>query len=139
MTIQKTLSINGKQTLSGIKEEFNKYYPFLKLEFFRESHIKGRGTSRGKMVLGNMMLSLLQENKSSGNVSVVDNKTVAELEGEFLREYGLNIQVFRKSGNIWLETSSTDDWTLHQQNEEGKNLAEHLKTEKDDPADHDIY
>jgi hypothetical protein len=53
--------------------------------------------------------------------------TVADLEFRLEKEYGLHIQVFRKSGNIWLETTATDNWTLDRQNQEGKILEEHLK------------
>jgi hypothetical protein len=47
--------------------------------------------------------------------------------------------VFRKSGAVWLITSATDNWTLSQQNEEGKSLAQHFKEEKENLDDHDIY
>jgi hypothetical protein len=33
------------------------------------------------------------------------------------------VQVFRKSGNVWLETSATDAWSLKQQNQEGMDLS----------------
>ena len=44
-----------------------------------------------------------------------------------------------KSGKIWLETSATDYWTLEQQNEEGKSLAKHFKTESENINDIDPY
>jgi hypothetical protein len=49
---------------------------------------------------------------------------VSELENLFKRKYKLNIQVFRKSGNAWLETTVTDAWTLDKQNQEGIELSE---------------
>ena len=35
-------------------------------------------------------------------------------------KYSLNIQVFRKSADIWLQTSATDHWTLEKQNGKGQ-------------------
>ena len=32
----------------------------------------------------------------------------------------LNLQVFRKSSDIWLQTSATDHWTLEKQNGKGQ-------------------
>ena len=48
--------------------------------------------------------------------------TVNELEQRFSDVYGLGVQVFRKSGNVWLETTVTDGWTLEQQNKQGESL-----------------
>ena len=38
--------------------------------------------------------------------------TVETLESMFEDEFGLHVQVFRKSGETWLQTSVTDHWTL---------------------------
>jgi hypothetical protein len=48
--------------------------------------------------------------------------TVEELEKSFLVKFGLNVQVFRKSGKSWLETTITDKWTLEKQNTQGEEL-----------------
>ena len=49
--------------------------------------------------------------------------TVGELENIFKDQFGANVQVSRKSGSLWLETTLTDKWTLLQQNEQGKELS----------------
>jgi len=49
--------------------------------------------------------------------------TVAEMEERFRDIYGLGVQVFRKSGTIWLETTVTDGWTLEDQNKQGEALS----------------
>jgi len=38
-------------------------------------------------------------------------------------EFGLPAQILRKSGNLWLETSMTNHWTLQQQNDHGRDIA----------------
>jgi hypothetical protein len=40
---------------------------------------------------------------------------VEEIEGIFNNKFGLNIQLFRKLGNVWIETVNTDNWTLKEQ------------------------
>jgi hypothetical protein len=42
--------------------------------------------------------------------------TVADLEQFFEREFELHIQVFRKVGNTWQETTLSDQLTLGEQN-----------------------
>lgn len=133
------ISVDMQQTTAGIQSEFNTLFPFLKIEFFREPCIKGKGNTKDKMISSNEMLSRLQNKKQFGKIAFTKKTIVSELEENFLNTFGICMQVFRKSGNIWLETTSTDDWTLEQQNEEGRSLAQHFKIENDDPNDHDIY
>lgn len=139
MKVTNFLIIDENQTISNLQKEFNSLFPFLKIEFFREPCIKGKGNSKDKMITTNEIISKLQRNKSFGKIAYTGQTKVNDFEELFLSKFGICMQVFRKSGNIWLETTSTDDWTLEQQNEEGKSLARHFKTEKEDPDDHDIY
>lgn len=131
--------VDAKQTTTGLQRDFSKHFPFLKIEFFREPCIKGKGNSKDKMILSSEIISRLQRKKQLGKISYTISTTVSEIEEKFLDKFGLCMQVFRKSGNVWLETTSTDDWTLEQQNEEGRSLAQHLKIERENPDDHDIY
>jgi hypothetical protein len=56
--------------------------------------------------------------------------TVSELEKSFTEIYGLYTQVFRKSGNIWLVTTITDNWTLNEQNQQGEIITKQLGDRK---------
>ena len=40
-----------------------------------------------------------------------------------MKTFGLSAQVFRLSGDVWLETTSTDNWTLEEQNSTGQEAA----------------
>jgi hypothetical protein len=62
---------------------------------------------------------------------------VKDLEKIFKDQFSLAMQVFRKSGNLWLETTMTDNWTLQQQNEHGREISTG-KTTKDIPDDFDL-
>jgi hypothetical protein len=54
--------------------------------------------------------------------------TVTEIEKSFNRFYGLNTQILRKSGNIWLGTTVTDNWTLEEQNKQGESLSTQINS-----------
>jgi propionyl-CoA carboxylase beta chain len=73
----------------------------------------------------------IQKIKNVHTIAVESNFSVSNLEQKFENELGLFIQVFRKSGNVWLETSATDSWTLAEQNEEGEMLAKTFKQERE--------
>ncbi len=107
--------------LSLIKKEFNSAFPYLKLEFFKERHDLNKGNHRNQLIKEDLLLKPLKTNTS--NIEVDENMPVSTLEELFNQLYGVSVQVFRKSGKIWLETTVTDDWTLKKQNEEGKELS----------------
>jgi hypothetical protein len=55
-------------------------------------------------------------------IEINDQMTISQLES-IMGQIGLFVQVLRKSGRVWIETSYTDDWSLQKQNEEGKMLS----------------
>ena len=134
------LTIDERQTIEGIQKKFNTEFPFLKIEFFRERHRAGIGTERKNMYVDkSVRIFNIQLISKEGKISLDPGESVQQLEIDFDEQYGLYVQIFRKSGNIWLETSKTDNWTLEQQNEEGRSMQEELKSEKENPDDHDIW
>ena len=60
---------------------------------------------------------------SDGQLHITDEMSVSELEAMFRDHYGLYVQVFRRSGRLWLETTATDNWTLSVQNKQGQELS----------------
>ncbi len=124
------LSIENTTTTYDLKKVFNDALPFLKIEFFKEPCIKGQRFSRDKMTTNNQTLDKIRHINTYGVLKFSERTKVSELEKKFFTSFGLCVQVFRKSGNIWLETTATENWTLGQQNEEGKNLHEVLKMGK---------
>ena len=133
------LRIDSSQTISGVQKQFNDLYSFLRLEFFRQPPVSGAGNAKNKMITYDMKLRDIQNIIKTGEIKVSNQTLVSELENQFEKEFGLYVQVFRKSGKIWLETTATDNWTLEQQNEEGKSLNEQLNIKPDNQDDHDIY
>lgn len=117
------MKIHSSRKLSEIKEEFNAGYPFLKLEFFKVPHIDQEPTAKKAMIRADHSVSEISELEKEGEIVLSGDMTVNELESLFRDEYGINVQVFRRSGNVWLETSSTDEMTLDEQNELGREKA----------------
>lgn len=106
------LHINPKNTIAFLKEEVSRYYPHLKLEFFRKDHEIGEGTPESAMVDDNTTIAELQEKPQMGAMSIDGSMKVAELEELFDKNFGLHVQVYRQSGKLWLQSTLTDEWTL---------------------------
>ncbi len=107
--------------LSVIQKEFNSQFPFLKLEFFKKPHGNHAGSARQLIIKDDLELKPVE--RGHDEILVNEHMPVSVLEQRFMDLFGVSAQVFRKSGNTWLETTMTDDWTLKRQNDEGQELS----------------
>jgi|ERR1051326_1727838 hypothetical protein len=115
--------INDHRKIFAIQEEFQKIFLFLKIEFFSKPHKIGAPSSKKIMKHPSKTLGECRTIHNKGTITITSQMTVADLEQGFNDVYGLSVQVFRKSGKAWLETSITDRWTLEQQNKLGEELS----------------
>lgn len=110
------LVIDKTQKLITIQNEFQKQFPFLKIEFYKHTHSLGLGSPKKNTLNSELTIGDVKKNNLSGTIKINGLMKVAELESAFFVTFGLAVQVFRKSGKVWLQTTATDDWTLEEQN-----------------------
>ncbi len=116
------LHIAPNRLICDIQEEFNKVFPFLKIEFFNNK--LSRTDFSAKQILPHTKkIGDSQVVISDGTIEIDEKMKVNELETILKEQFSLAVQVFRKSGNLWLETTMTDNWTLHQQNNHGREIS----------------
>ena len=120
-------------TLRELQKGFSALFPGLKIEFFNEHHGVGEGSSMKTHWGPERRIGLVSNRHTEGDLRVEDSMTVREFEQRFFDRYGLNVQVFRRSGNIWIQTTATDSWTLAAQNRKGGS-SEQLFNEKYNPT-----
>ncbi|MCB0430795.1 MAG: hypothetical protein H6585_09245 [Flavobacteriales bacterium] len=110
------LHINDDKTLDDVAAEFADAFPFLRLSFYSEPH-ENRGGSLDKYALGgHLKIGAVRTSVNNGDLHIHGNMHVSTLENAFRVTYGLYVQVFRKSGDVWLQTTATDEWSLSKQN-----------------------
>ncbi|MGP8216862.1 MAG: hypothetical protein ACLQQ4_14950 [Bacteroidia bacterium] len=114
--------INDHRKIFAIQQAFSEMFPFLKLEFHAKPHTATGASSRKFMVKSAKTIGQCRVVHSKGTLTIIPKMTVSDLEQCFMDTFGLSVQVFRKSGKDWLETSATDMWTLEKENEIGKDL-----------------
>jgi hypothetical protein len=117
------LNIEGKETIGELKEQFSNAYPMLKIEFFHHEHQKGEGSPLSDKIGDEERLDEVRKTHSEGVLNFDGDTVIADFESAFHERYGLNVQVFRKSGNIWLEIISTDNRSLAKENEWAEELS----------------
>lgn len=123
------IRITDNKTIFSIQQEFNATFPFLKIEFFKHKHGNHQLNPKKDMLSPALTLKQISKKHISGTIEIKENMRVADLESAFWDLFNLSAQVFRKSAGTWIETSVTDDWTLKQQNEEGKDLSNLFKAD----------
>ncbi|MBT8190398.1 MAG: hypothetical protein HKN67_13065 [Saprospiraceae bacterium] len=110
--------LSEKMTITQFQTKFRKKFPGLKIEFYSKKH----GVNAGSLKENQLNESLLLKDitgKKLGEIEFTPAMTVAQLEQKMEKQFGLHVQVFRRSNTLWLQTSSTDDWTLEKQNTKG--------------------
>lgn len=113
------MEITDDRKIISIQEEFHQKFPYLKIEFYKKPHEKGEGTPDENKVDPYKTVGEVRQKHTAGDLSIHGNLKVETLENQFASDYGLYVQVYRRSKDIWLQTTATDSWTLAEQNERG--------------------
>ena len=113
------MTINDNSTIREIQAEFSKMFPGLKIEFYRSKHDEFGGSKLSDQLHPDQIIKDIRKVDTEGDITIYPDMTVLVLENLFEEKFGLNAQVFRKSKDIWLQTSVTDHWTLEIQNRKG--------------------
>lgn len=133
------LRITPTRLISEVQTEFSHTFPFLKLEFFQNKRRLQNTRQEIKMSPASR-IGDCQSFISEGEIEITKKMKSRELEQKLKEQFGIIAQVFRRSGNLWLQTTMTDNWTLEKQNEHGMELSQaHEKfknpdDENDSPA-----
>lgn len=118
------LIINRDTVIKSVQDEFNSLYPYLKIEFL-SSPKKYNGHIKLEKLPPTFTFRSLTLEGNDVAININRHRTVADIEKDFQEVTGLSIQLYRKSGKVWIETSLTDDWTLGRQNDAGEVLSFH--------------
>lgn len=118
------IEIHDTKTIQQIRDEFSHFYPFLDLAFYKESHKIQEPSSGQNQYAPSKTIGEIRKKHNPGMLEIHPGQKTGILELEFHRHYGLNVQVLRHHGNAWIQTAGTDDLTLQEQNEIGRNTSE---------------
>lgn len=113
--------IKKEKTVKDIQEEFNTLFPGLQIQFYTRKHNDRAGSPDSYRVSSDTKLESFKTMRKDGFLPIYKTMPVSELEQTFESRFGLHVQVFRQSQDLWLQTTSTDTWTLEEQNKKGMN------------------
>lgn len=129
------LHIHDESTLADIQEKFNECFPFLKIEFYGRPHHRKAGRTEKEILSSLKKVGEVSRTHREMPLEIMSTHTVAHVENDFKKLYGLEIQLFRKSNSDWVPTANTETLTLRQQEAISENERETSLPEMQEPQD----
>lgn len=118
-----TIEITTDRLIGDIQKDFAYVFPYLKIEFFRKGTRYRQTKERTISLPITQTIGSVFKNNRKGMLTISPVMTVSELEKLCDEQFGISVQVYRRSGTLWLETSMTDSWTMQQQNDRGSEIS----------------
>ena len=128
------IHFNPETTIKEVQHQFTLAFPHLKLGFFKDLNHDQVLTADELIKNEKVKFSEFADKSISGTLFFVSNLTIVEFERSVLEQFGFHLQVFRKSGNTWLVTTSSDSKTFAEQ--EAMALEMNQPIEKNVPTDY---
>jgi len=111
--------INLEKSTTEIQEEFHQVFPGLNIIFYQKNHENKQGSPVEFEIPSPISIKELNPDCKEGELILDENLSVGQLEKNFEEDFGLYVQVFRRSNDKWLQTITTDNWLLKDQNAKG--------------------
>jgi hypothetical protein len=122
------IQINPTKKISEFQNEFIAFFPFLKIEFFMKSHEVGASSSSNDMYFNRTMtMGDIGNVQADSAFEFTPQMRIDVFEQGLWKQYGLAVQVFCKSMDTYVETTSSDSLTLEAENKNGE-IAVHGNT-----------
>src|SRR5689334_14087028 len=96
------LYIDDETRILDLQHLFNTIYPYLKIDFFKNGSAK-KALAKAEKISPNERMKSVSNISGIHQISVNEQRTVAQVKKDFKEMLGLAAEVYRKSGNVWIE------------------------------------
>lgn len=96
------------------------------MAFYDESHGWQQASSNKHQLPINKTIGEVRKHHYPGSIEIHSWYKTGHIEQEFRNLFGLHIQILWSQGDTWIQTAGTDELTLEEQNEIGRNTAQAL-------------
>jgi hypothetical protein len=129
------LKIHDNLLIEDIQEHFSKCFPNLKIEVYSSPHHWKKGSLEKDIISPGTPIGEIRKSHSSGVLEIKSSDRVGDVENKFKKIFDLNVQIFRKEDDCWIQTTSTDLYTLEQEAELSRKSKTTLVTKIKEQAD----
>jgi hypothetical protein len=124
----KEISISNHTLWKNIESSFCEHYPFLKIAFTENE--TGMKMNKGLRIDNHLCMKQIASVIDSCTIDINNDRSVSQVCLDFKNKLGLNVEVLRKSGNVWNVISITENWTLENQNAAGEFISSQMAKPK---------
>lgn len=116
--------IREENTIAEVQTLFNTCFPYLKIDFFEKnvSFFPSIVSYKPMLHTERKLIEFRKDSKKIAPFQVTKELNVTAVEKFMQSFYSIYAQVYRKSGNVWLETTVTGNWSLEEQNKQGRSI-----------------
>jgi hypothetical protein len=111
------LAIDDNKTILELQNAFSKCFPLLKIEFYKKAHRWEQASSIEHLISVDKKIGEIRKKHHPGTLEIKRCYETGRVEQDFKKLFDLNVQIFRNENNGWIQSSSTDKFTLEQQSE----------------------
>jgi hypothetical protein len=111
------LIINEHKSIAEIQREFEHQFPYLKIQFYTYPCDGSEDCMTENLISSEKKIGQIRSKPYSGTLGISGNQKTSSLKKIFRDVYGLNIEIFRRSGVMWMQPINTDNRTIDEQNE----------------------
>lgn len=116
--------ITKETILREIQEAFSNYFPYLKIEFYRSPHKIYKGSPEYDKLDLSFRVGDLNQKLFKGQLQILPGYKVSDVEKEFQDRFGISVQIFKKQKDEWEQSAGSDDFTLQQLSEFGRDSSD---------------
>ena len=114
------LTFSRTITIKELKHQFSRNFPFLRLAFYQNEADATNGSAAQQGIGDEVCLCELKTLKKEGFFQLDATAIVAAFEQKIKEEFGLLVQIYRKAGVMWIQTTETGNQSLDMQNKMGE-------------------
>lgn len=122
------IHITPESMIRDIQHQFNHHFPFLKIDFFTNHYLQKKAGQQKRTISDEQRIGSVLKQNATGECWITPATTVTDLEKNIHALFDITVQVYRKSGKVWIQTSMTDAWTMKQQNDNGYEISNEIGT-----------
>ncbi len=125
------INIHDGKKVALVQEEFSSFFPFLKLDFYGGGKEYTPTHPNTTFSINGHIIKDFRKIHTEGEITIFPEMSVADLEQIFQDHFGLSVKVLRSAGNIWMQPSYSDFWSLEKQNRQGEITYKSLQAQKE--------
>jgi hypothetical protein len=134
------IHIHDQTSVKEIQDVFAVYYPFLRLNFYKKPHKHFEANPEKERLSENIVIADIIHTHIDSVLEMMPDQRIDAVEEEFLKRFGLSIQILKKEKGAWVQTTGLDSYSLKEVNELSKNDDdEYVVKDYDEGFEHESF